>query len=188
MTQKQSSGDLRHAILTRDISGTNLTAKVSPCSWMYPNYGLQIEVSMVGGGKAYVLEKKTDFDHATQADMQRLFDAVRLCECKRCSKPAFDPKSVKTNRKGVCEGCFLAALEKQYARDLAKEAKLLEGVRKQLKSKGYTHHIQAWIHPEDGSDYQVDFGGKGKVSDKQIQNTLRAKGSVVVDDYVVTPL
>ena len=187
MTVEKVNGDLRNASLNRVIDGSKLTLTVSPCSWMYQGYGLQVRVEMEGGGNVTVRDKQIAFENATMDHLGGLFDKVSLCKCSRCGKPAFDPKSVETNRNGFCETCFIGDLDRKFKAELEKEQKKLQALHKKRKAEGYTHHVCAWIHGT-GDDYQIDFWTKGLMSDEDIKKYLMKKGSVSLDDFVVQKL
>ena len=56
-----------------------------------------------------------------------------------------------------------------------------------MKKEGYTHRVDAWIHPEaGGSDYPKQQYFKGEPSKKDIETLLAA--SCVKNDYKVTTL
>lgn len=174
--------------LTKEVEGVQLTASISPCSWMYDNYGLQLSVAMHGGGTVTVHDSSTRFASATSADVERLFDTVRICQCKRCGSPAFDPQSAKTNRNGLCETCFMQDLRKQLDKATQAENRKLARLDAKRKKEGYTHRVSAWIHPEDGDDYQMEFWLKNTPTEAQIKALLKRNGSTVLDDYQIVAL
>lgn len=51
---------------TRAIGAATLTATVSPCSWMYPGHGLQIQIQLApNGGTAFLHSKGKAFFYFT---------------------------------------------------------------------------------------------------------------------------
>lgn len=189
----RGQGDARYplakAMLTREIDGVVLTLEISPCSWMYPNYGLQVQVTMENnGGNVYLLDKAVKFENATEADLNRLFDRVKLVKCKICGKPAFDPTAAETNRDGKCETCFVGQLRKQFEKDQKKEDQRMAKLDAKYLKKGYTHRVDAWIHPAAGEDSMVTFYTQGEPSKDLIAAQLRKARSTVLDDYTVRPL
>lgn len=175
--------------LTKEVEGVQLTASISPCSWMYDNYGLQLSVAMQGGGGTVTVhDRSTRFASATSADAERLFDMVRICKCKRCGSPAFDPQSAKTNRNGLCEHCFMQDLRKQFEKATQAESRKLARPDAKHKKEGCTHRVSAWIHPEDGDDYQMEFWLKNAPTEAQIKALLKRNGSTVLDDYQIVAL
>lgn len=179
--------DLGRTVITRDIGGVKLSLQVSPGSWMYPGYGLQVEITMAGGGNAYLLDKATPFAKATHTDLERLFDRVKVISCCKCGKPAFDPASIDTNREGKCESCFMEEWSADYAKLQEAELAKLKKKDQEMKSNGYTHRVTAWIHG-DGDDEEVHIYMRTTPIDAQIRNELRSRGSQVLDDYEVSAL
>ena len=174
--------------LTQEVEGVQLTASISPCSWIYDNYGLQVKVEMPRGGNVFVRDRATRIADATQADVERLFNGVRICKCKRCGKPAFDPQSVETNRGGLCEACFVQDLDKEFQKATQAENRKLARLDAKRKKEGYTHRVSAWIHPDDGDDYQMEFWLKNTPTEAQIKALLKRNGSTVLDDYQIVAL
>lgn len=181
-------GDLARAIIKRNVNGANLSLQVSPCSWMYPNYGLQVEIVIEGGGKAYLIDKTVMFASASEADLNRLFDKVEIVPCKHCGKPAFDPSSIDTNRQGSCEACFLKELQKEFDKETAKAQKKLAALDAKRRAEGFTHRVEAWIHPEQGEDRQLSIWFKGNPTPESIKKELVKAHSVVFDDYSIVKL
>lgn len=170
------------------IGETDMVASISPCSWLYPDYGLQIQVCIPKSGSAYLHIKKR-FDECVDADFDELCSKVKLVACKTCGKPAFDPEAVDTNRDGECEDCFLAALNAEYQKSLLKEKKKLARRDKSMLVKGYQYRVTAWIHPAaGGDDYMVDIYFAEKPTPKAIKKHLANAGSCVFDDYTITLL
>lgn len=182
-------GELGRAVLTREIGESKLSLQVSPCSWMYKGYPLQVEVQLAGGGNAFLTHESKRFDTATQDDLQGMLDRVRLVPCCKCGKPAFDPATVETNRKGQCEACFMEDLNKLFEKDRKKEeAKLAKRIER-YKQRGFTHLVSAWVHPlAGGDDHQIEAWFNGEPSKEEVRDMLRRQGSCELDDYVVTKL
>ncbi|ABO59819.1 hypothetical protein Bcep1808_6932 (plasmid) [Burkholderia vietnamiensis G4] len=180
--------NLKNVKVVRSIGGVELAATVDPCSWMYPGYGLQISVMMDGGGKAHLNQKSLAFEQATESDVKTLLEGVRIVPCKQCSKPAFDPTSVSTNREGECESCFMAKLNAEFAASQEKERKKLAKLDAKYKRQGFTHRVDAWIHPSGGGDDRQVSYYMTDPTDEQIKKELKKSGSCVLDDYKVIPL
>src|SRR5262249_10316775 len=101
--------------------GIMLEGEVSPCIFMYPGYPLQIRVTLrrkpgESLGDAYAVDRSKTADTATEADVARLLEPVRIIPCRRCAAPAFDPDTIETNRAWLCESCFLQDLEVEFAK------------------------------------------------------------------------
>lgn len=76
----EAGSSLATTVLTREVDGAGLSLKVSPCSWMYPGYGLQVGITMDGeGGTAHIFDKKTRFHDATREDLNRMLNSARSC-------------------------------------------------------------------------------------------------------------
>lgn len=183
--------DLRTFTHTFDVDGHPATAQVSPCSWMYKGYGLQVEVNILGS-RRYFNEKATSFETATEADVARLASQVKVCSCVRCNGPAvMDDPSVhpKYSSKGLCPKCLTADFEAEFAKEQAKEAKREEAEDKKMVSKGYNFKTVAWIHPAGGGDdYQIVLYSVKAPTPAEMTKTLRARRSRVTDDYTTAAL
>jgi hypothetical protein len=55
------------------------------------------------------------------------------------------------------------------------------------KKKGYTHRVEAWIHPASGDDYSIAFWIQNPTVE-EIQKVIRKKKSQVLDDYKMVEL
>lgn len=182
--------DLRRLKLTRIEGTATLSCEISPCCFMYPNYGLQIGVSLNGSREA-IKHGKVSMTSATGADVQALFDSVKLIECGECKGPAFDPATISTNARGLCPAC----MEKVSSAEFEEEMKLIEERERvatsrrhaHARARGFTHEVIAWLHPESGDDEAVIFHTKTDAKD-EIEKILRKHGSVVTSDFTVTKL
>lgn len=166
-----------------------LLASVSPCSWMHAGYGLQLRVEIEGArGHVFLHDKARPFEGATLKHALDMLAAVRIIPCKTCGQPAFDPAAVKTNRDGQCEVCFMQALTADLEQDQAKEQKKIARLDAKRKAEGFTHRVDAWIHPaRGGDDYQMSMWMKDPTTEA-IQNELKKQRSVILTDYRTTPL
>lgn len=181
--------DLKKLYVTKQVDGVELAATVSPCSWMYPGYGLQITVLIKPeGGSGILLDKAISFEKATESDVKTLLDRVRTIPCKNCGKTAFDPTSISTNRESKCEPCFLAKLNAEFAAAQAAEKRKFEQLDAEHKAAGSTHRVDAWIHPSSGGDdRQISFY-LNNPTDRRIKSEIKKAGSAVLNDYKVIPL
>lgn len=181
--------DLKTARLVRQIEGSELSLEVWPCSWMYPGSGLHVRIDMKDGGSATIRAEDTSFETATMDDLNRLFDQVKLVKCKCCGKPAFDPATCSTNREGKCEACFMAALNAKFEADRKKEAEKLAKLDAKYKAQGYTHRVNAWVHPKaGGDDYQVQLWTIGSPKPEEIKAILKRRKSQIDNDYTVVEI
>jgi len=166
-----------------DVNGIELTAAVSPCVWMYPNYPLQISVKIKGGGIAYLKNPRKTWDTTTEQDVIDLASTVKLQSCSRCGSPAYDPTTVETNREGLCERCFMSDLELAFQRLVKKDEASVRRRDRSMRKKGYTHRVTGWVHPATGSDVQMDWYFRGLPSKQQIEEVLGKAGSASLTDY-----
>lgn len=185
--RENAPNDLARAVLQRTDQGVTLSLEVSPCSWMYPTYGLQVTVRIEGGGNIHVHDKTVLFQDATVDDLNRLFDTVRLKPCKRCGTLTFDPESVSTNREGLCEECFLGDLRKDIDKAAERDAKRQRAADAKKRAAGYTHRVNAWVHPDAGEDFQIVMYAVNPTVEI-IEQQLKRRRSTVLNDYVITAL
>lgn len=165
-----------------------LTAEISPCSFMYPGYGLQLTVKIEGGGGNTIVQKKEiAIESATEDDCQDLLDTIQIVPCKRCGKPAFDPATCRTNRDGECEKCFMDALNAEFEKAQKKSEEKLKRDDAKNKKQGYTHRIMAWVHPPQGEDYQLVMYMQN-ATEQEIVKVLKRKKSTVTNDYQIIVL
>lgn len=189
--------DVKGRTFTHVVDGRELTATVSPASWMYAGYGLQLRVTLPDagggalGGDAYLHDKSVDGSQPTEEQVMGLFRRVALCKCSQpgCERVAFDPAKMSTNRGGQCEECFMTKLRAQFDAAAAKEAKKEAALDAKMKAKGFTHKVVAWVHPKaGGDDYKLIIHSVGKLTDAAIKKELRKEGSNVETDYTIVEL
>lgn len=179
----------------RELDGSmQLQARISPCVFMYKHYPLQVEVTLLRDdgtslGSAHAQNPEKTAPTATDADVRRLLDAVRIVACHRCAAPAFDPATIQTNRAGLCESCFLNDLKRDLAKAVDAERKEIAARDRARKKSGDMVRISAWVHPENGGDdYQVDWYCKSYPSPEQVRCLLLGMNSRVCDDYQIISL
>lgn len=178
----------------RDLGqGVKLRAEVSPCVFMYESYPLQMKITLhlsrgESLGDAYAADRTRTASSYTKADVERLLDCVRIMPCPRCSAPAFDPATVETNRGGICEKCFLNDLNAEYRAEVEAEQRKLAARDRRMKKKGMAVRVSAWVHPEAGDDYQVDWYYPYRPTSVEVRRRLLQAGSSVVQDYDIVGL
>ena len=181
--------DPKHS-LTLSIEGITIYSSLPLYLFMYPNATNTLAI-IAHLSPASTLRLTSDilFCNATESDVHALLSKVRLCPCSKCGAPAFDPSSGSTNRNGVCEPCFMTNLNAKFATAQKAENKAARAAElKQLK-KGYTHKIDAWIHPSQGDDYQCTiFTKTHDLSTREIQRLIKQQGSVILTDYVFSKI
>jgi len=174
-------------------NGASLAAEVSPCVFTYPGYPLQVQIILTGKagenlGKAFIVNRRLTVKTATEAAVRDLLAKVRTKSCGRCGTLAFDPTTVDTNRNGLCEGCFLGDLEAEWAKEAEAECRKTARHRQAMKAKGMSFHAIAWVHPNDGDDYQVDWFFLARPTAPQIRGLLREEGPTILDDFEIIAL
>lgn len=178
----------------RDLpDGARLLAEVSPCVFMYPGYPLQIQVTLLREpgerlGNAFVHDRSKTASTYKTRDVERLLRDVRTAPCPRCSTPAFDPTSVQTNRGGLCEDCFVGDLEAEHAKQCRAEQRSIAARDHRMKQNGMAVRVSAWIHPESGDDYQVDWYRPKRPTPGDVRKLLIQHGSVVLNDFQIITL
>ena len=179
----------------RDLGDSvKLEAEIGPCVFMYPGYPLQITLTLQRQpgeclGQAYAVDRSKTAATYTDASVKRLLATVRISPCLRCSTPAFDPATIETNRGGLCESCFLAAMRAEWAEEEEAEKRKIANRDRRMKQKGMAIRLTAWVHPKDGGDdYQVDWYLNAPPTRKQAANLLRDQGSSCLSDYKITIL
>lgn len=179
--------NLKTLEVTRIVDGVTLTAKVDPCAWMYENYGLQVSVFTDSGERIHRYRRDIKFHAATEDNVRALLDGVSLCACKTCGKPTFSP-AIAEHLKGECQACITAEADAQFAKQQNADSQKLAEMDKKFKAEGFTHRVDAWIHPSaGGSDRMISFYIANQPKN-YIESRLRNEGSMVVDDYTLTAL
>ncbi len=173
--------------VTRAVGDVVLTAEVSPCSWMYAGYGLQIKVTLPRGDFTIIHRKDIPIERATESDVRSLLETARIVPCKKCGKPAFDPSNSVPHQSGECQACELSKLRAELDEEQKAEAHRREKRDAEFKGKGFTHRVDAWIHPQAGDDYGVSFYTKN-ATEAEIRAHLKKEGSLDPTDYVVCQL
>ncbi len=157
---------------------------VSPCSWMYPNYGLQVQVSLsenaVNAASEFILDKAFD---AMNKPLQDLDAAAKVMVEKWLSENGTTILHDKAAKWKVASA--------EFAREIADENERIAAQQKKddktRKAKGYTHRLDACIHPKHGGDdYLTTTYFVGAPTEAQIAKILRS--SEVKNDYAVTEL
>lgn len=180
--------DLKKLEVTRLIGEVVLKAAVSPCSWMYAGYGLQIAVSLPDGGKTYVHRRDLPFERATEGDVRGLLDSVRIIPCKKCGSPAFDPADAGSRRDGECEPCSQAEARAALNREQQAETIRRLKIDAERRKDGFTHRIDAWIHRDEGGDDGHVCVYMRNPTANEIRKLLVMEGSLDPNDYCVCPL
>ena len=166
-----------HASRTYQAHGLTITVKVSPCSWLYPNYGFQFEYTAKDGhSHGFLHRKELPEEQATSADVQDMLDTMLKPEpCDKCQHTHLF--NAASNRKRKCERCLMEQSNKQSAKLTKQWHKELAQKDKRAKKLGYKYKVEAWVHPEKGGDdylYYEYF--KFKPTDSDIKQILKKEG------------
>jgi hypothetical protein len=185
---------LKEHIFSRDLGGgISLRAEVSPCVFMDPGYPLQITVTLhrrreKSLGTARAVDRSKTAATFASTDVERLLECVRITPCPRCAAPAFDPRTVETNRNGLCEMCFLRDLEAECAVAAKAAQERLADRDRRMKERGMAVRVSACVHPESGDDYAVDWYFPSCPTSAQVRMMLLQEGSCLLHDYTVIAL
>ncbi|MBK4738737.1 hypothetical protein [Noviherbaspirillum pedocola] len=174
--------------ITRSVAGTDVTLKVTSQTRSYLGTGLHVHASMAGGNSVTLVDPATTPANASRQQVEALFERVHLCACRTCGQPAFDPNYHDTNRAGQCERCFLRDLRAQLDAGQQAEKERFAKLDAEHKAKGFTHRVDAHIHPVGGgSDRAVSFYVQN-ASDAEIRRELKRQGSASPDDFKTVAL
>lgn len=170
---------------------TTLTVAISPCCWTYPNYPFQIQVHIAETGDHTIVSKKgLSFADAMEADVDALVTSLTIVRCPRCQSPMFERTGNEAhNPEKLCSKCLLADLNEQYevAKKTAEEKQKNEDAK--MKAQGYSHRVNARIHPAGGGDdYQVVMYASRRPTKATMKSQLRKLGSEVFDDFIITKI
>jgi hypothetical protein len=177
-----------------------VTASISPCSWLYPSYGLQLHFKLPtdnaspNGGEFVVLKKP--WADCTSADIDLMVTQMRakledggLLACPTCGKLTWNRAIFRNKfRNQNCETCFMVTLKSDFAAIVLKENKRIARMDAKRKKEGFTHRVDAWIHPSTGDDEQISWYTRQVPTDAATRAFLVSKGSRVVNDYTVLEL
>lgn len=156
---------------------------ISPCSWMYPNYGLQIQLSLApnacNAASRFANDKTLN---AYNTKGQALVEMAQACAARWLAEHGTQP--LRQAEADWAEA--LAGFEIENARSEEKRKKKEAASIAKRKAEGYTHRFIAVIHPKSGDDYMIEAFVQGAPTDVQITKLL-AK-SVVKNDYRVDVL
>jgi hypothetical protein len=168
---------------TINHNGEQVFFSVSPCSWMNKGYGLQVQVSLkqnaVNAESEFIIDKGIE---ASSKPKQELEAAAKIMVEKWLAENGTSILHDSIAKWQVAKA--------EFARDIAAENERAAAQQKKddkkYKAKGYTHRLDAWIHSDDGDDYQTTSYFAGEPQKAQIDKILRK--SAVKDDYAITEL
>lgn len=158
--------------------GQLVYASVSPCSWMYRGYGLQLQLSLKENG----YNAESVFTNDKSFDCYGIPVEDITPKAQSLAVTYLQTKGLEPLQKALD---FWAAAEKKWEETLKEEEAQLLRDHAKAKAKGYTHYIIGWVH-NTGDDYQVGAYTAGVPTEAQIKKLL--KWSVVKTDYIITEL
>jgi len=168
-------------------SGIAVAVQVSPCSWMYANYGFQFGYTAADGSSwGFCHRRGLPCEDATRDDVQAMLDALPLGECDRCGQPHLvNPDG---NRGTTCERCFITALNAEMEALQAEED--AEEAREDAKARagGFRYKVCAWVHPPRGDDHLIVWYSKSRPTKAEVVAELCKRRSRVETDYSITKL
>lgn len=162
---------------TRTVDGKTIYCEISPCSWMYSYYGLQVGIKFdpkdPNAATIFVHRKELKWDKTANmtAKAEQIVDEY-LASKGITELVAAKEKWTKTEAKWAKEE------EREIQRGQMRDA--------DYKRKGFTHRFDGWIHPRSGDDRQVTAYCKGQPRAQDIQKLLH--GCTLKTDYKVVAL
>ena len=128
--------------------------RISPCSWMYKNYGLQIGLSLTpdacNAETIFVNRKGIDCESMPRAEMRVLAQAMADQWEAVNGESTLQSKVIESRAES-------ARFALEWAKEEKKEAAARQRRVAKYRKQGYTHRLAGWIHPQSGDDYPVEF-------------------------------
>jgi len=91
-------------------SDNRISAKVLPESWLYPQNGLQLIVTLIQTGECHFLvAQDISFAKATKKAVKKLLDQIVFTTCS-CGNPRFDKAAMLYWGNDMCGVCFRNAV------------------------------------------------------------------------------
>jgi hypothetical protein len=164
---------------TFSYSGTTFFVEISPCSWMYSYYGLQVQISLrknaANLGSVFVNAKNWSLDK--NAEKLWLPKALELAKAHVATKKGF--AEVLSAEKALTE-FFTETLESEKREEARRTKRMLA-----LNAKGFRWFLTAWIHTS-GDDRCIEKAYVTKPT-KALIATLLGR-SAVKTDYTLVPI
>lgn len=162
--------------------GVDVTVILSPCSWMYPHYGLQIQLSLgiqPNAGSEFVCEKGVS---CVGVPMDRLTEMAEAQAHRWLKANGTAPLVAAAKRWSDAHAEF----EKENAEHQKRETRRLAAERARMQKNGYTHCMEGYVHPRSGDDRFFRCYSVGEPTAADIGKVLKA--SEVKTDYRVFAL
>jgi len=168
------------------VHGLPVDVETSPCSFMYPHYGLQVRVvSPDGRSEFFCLDRQADPKTATRDSIQRLVEGgCQRATCPTCANPFLKGAANKRAYPEMCQVCRADRIQAEYQAELAKEEQEEKKRDAEKKAEGYTCKVVAWLHPADGEDREVTIYFDGDPNAHDIKKHLKLRGCQRGDDFI----
>jgi hypothetical protein len=152
--------NLRQEVIYK-LCGKDVHVEIAPCSFMYPNYGLQLMLKLKQDGKLIssdtLINKQVTPATATAADVDKMLETVSFQACPCCGTPTFSTHEKFDNRHGKCEPCFMKQLDAEFAEAEAKEMLKFKKHCAKMKAQGFKYMVDIVVHSNRGSDKVVTY-------------------------------
>lgn len=165
------------------FQGREVFVAVSPCSWMYAGYGLQIRLSV----KANAYNAEAEFVRERSIAAETMSRAELHAAATVLATQWLEMNGPAKLDKAVTDWAVKAAkFDKAIAKEARKEAKARLKRLTKLQEQGFTHVVDAWIHPKSGDDYQTEVCLSAAPDAADISRVLRP--STCKTDYKVSTI
>lgn len=158
--------------------------EVSPCSWMYPGYGLQVRISL----KANAVNAECEFVHNKTVRADTLPKDQLREAAEHEVRQWLEQHGVKPLQTAVTKWArYAAKFKREESIRQARSKQQLAAADAKHKAQGFTHRVDAWIHPRaGGDDYPVRLYTRQSPTAAELRKLLQP--SAIKTDYRVTPL
>ena len=165
-------------------SGRDVFCEISPCSWMYKDYGLQVKLSVVKNGcnaeSVFAHDKSIKITDKTPRD--EMIESSKKVALNKLNEVGIEDLVAQAQKWAVAK----ADWDIQWAKDEEARQKREAKEIAKYKAKGFTHKFTGWIHPAKGDDRMVGAYCVGVPSDAEIIKLLR--GCELKTDFKITEI
>jgi len=164
-----------------DHEGRDIYVEISPCSWMYAGYGLQIKLSTAKNA----CNAESVFDRNPDVKAGELSTKALVEKAHAQAVRWLAINGVGEIDKAVARWAKIRVrLDKAIEKERVREEKARIRRLKQRQAAGLTHVVDACIHPFSGDDFQIEACTIGEPTPEDIKRILAE--SVVKTDYKVS--
>jgi hypothetical protein len=122
------------------------------------------------------------FDKAVLDFFNRFDDPLVKCSNPACQNMTWNRKHFPSQYRDTrCSTCWFENFNAEHEIEAAKEVEAGKRKDREMKAKGFTHAIDAWIHPGGGDDYTIVVYLNREPTKGDIAKALRQ--SIVKTDY-----